>query len=170
MTIRAVLLSLVSLLMLQGCGFHLRGKVDLPPSLDAVYIQSDDKKLATEIKNILEQSGASVVDNASTASAVIDIFQSDTTREVLTLDDRGKATSYNLKYVVKYRVNAASGDVLQADSSISMDRDFNFDPNQVLQKEKEENFLLDSMREELARRVLNRLSRISLLPLTLRPA
>ena len=161
MTIRAVLISLVSLVMLQACGFHLRGKVELLPMFGSVYVQGNDKKLNTEVKNAFRLSDSSIVDSASAATVVVDIFQAESSREALTLDNRGKATSYSLIYTVRYRVKSVAGKVVLADTILSMNRDFNFDNTQVLQMEKQAEFLLESMRKDLALRMLNRLSRVT---------
>ena len=92
---------------------------------------------------------------------VVDIFQAESSRKGLTLDDRGKATSYSLIYTVRYRVKSVAGKVVLADTLLTMNRDFNFDSTQVLQMEKQAKFLLESMRKDLALRILNRLSRIT---------
>lgn len=158
MTLRNLVSILVMVIALQACGFHLRGKIELPPTLESVFVESRDNKLAREVEGILEQSGAALV-TAESAKATIDLFQVDVTRRVLTIDDRGKATSYTLRYEARFRVRDGAGESLLEDSVIAVEKDFTFDPNQVLQKEKEEDFLLEEMRSDLAQRIAKRISR-----------
>jgi outer membrane lipopolysaccharide assembly protein LptE/RlpB len=78
------------------------------------------------------------------------------TRTVRTINTRGKVTGYILRYDVSYRVVNEAGDELR-DSTLALQRDYNFDPNQVLQAEEEEEALREDMIEELTQRIMRQL-------------
>lgn len=162
MVIRFVLFSLLSASLLTGCGFHLRGKVEIPPELSSMHVQgTKDRQLVTRIEQALRQNGVNVVSGADGAKAVLNITNAKSTRTVSTLDARGKATGYVLNYLVTYSVIAKDGKSLLKPSSVSLRRDFNFDSTQVLQKEGEAKFLINDMRDEATQRILSKLGRIN---------
>jgi LPS-assembly lipoprotein len=81
-------------------------------------------------------------------------------RKVRTIDTRGKVTGYVLRYDVSYRVVNKDGKELR-NSTLAIQRDYNFDPNQVLQAEEEEDSLKDDMIKELTRRIMRQLVTIA---------
>jgi len=160
MVIRFVLISLLSASLLTGCGFHLRGKVDIPPELSSIYVKgTKDRQLVTRVEQALRQNGVNVVTSADGAKAVLDLTNVNSTRNVSTLDQRGKATGYVLNYRVTYTVIDTEGLSLVKPTTVSLSRDFNFDSTQVLQKEGEAKFLINDMRDEATQRILSRLGR-----------
>ena len=148
-----------AVLLLQGCGFHLRGKVELPPVLDTVYVEGADPDLVNDLKDSLDFSGAAVVYSASAATSAI-LVESRYDREVRTLNSRGVATGYLLRYDARFVVVSPEGESRYESRIISIKRNFDFNPEQVLQKEEEEDFLREKMREEIVQRIMRQLSTI----------
>ena len=68
--IRASFLALL-LLLLAGCGFHLRDALLLPPDLGPVRVQARDPDgpLAQQLQQALQRAGATVVDPAAAVPA-----------------------------------------------------------------------------------------------------
>lgn len=155
----ALLLTLGALLVLQGCGFHLRGKVELSPAMERVYIEGADPVLISELKRALEFSGASMVNSAESATSAV-VVDSRYVRDVRTLDSRGLATGYRLRYDVRFTVYDPQGEQRYQSPIISLQRNFDFDATQLLQKEGEEEFLKEDMREQIVQRMLRQLSTI----------
>ena len=90
-------------------------------------------------------------------------------RQVLTIDERGKVTGYRLIYRVAFKVTTATGESLRTSTAISR-RDFNFDPDLVLQKEIEENALREDMVIEITQTIMRQLSTIAAIPAPTRVA
>jgi len=160
MSIRALIQVLVISALVSGCGFHLRGSIPLPDELKVIAVSSQNAELREEMVSALEAAEAEVVADATTARAVLDLYQVDFERTVRTIDTRGKVTGYNLRYVVRYRVVNAEGQELRA-ARLAIKRDFNFDPGQVLQAEKEEEALREDMLSQLSQRIMRQLVTIS---------
>jgi LPS-assembly lipoprotein len=157
---RTWLVVLLGAVLVAGCGFHLRGKVDLAPSLLEPYIRGPDPDINDLLADALEFSDARPVADESIASSVIDMYFARFARDVRTLDSRGLATGYVLRYRVEFRVVDADGEVLLPDAVIDMRRNFNYDANEVLQKEDEEEFIREDMQREIVQRMLRMLASI----------
>jgi len=157
---KPALLILVSVaLLLQGCGFKLRGKVELAPVLESVYVEGRDPDLVSELKDSLEFSGAQIVQSADAGTSAI-LLDSRYEREVRTLDARGLATGYELRYDARFAVVTPEGQQIYRSPVITLKRPFDFDATQVLQKESEEEFLIEEMRSQIVQRMMRQLSSI----------
>ena len=151
---------------LSACGFHLRGKLPLAESIKVITVKSEETsetQLRQRVEEALKFAGATVVTDPAIASATLDLHKVEFKRTVRTIDTRGKATGYVLEYIVRFKVIAADGSSLRASRPLSIRRDFNFDPDQVLQKEEEERELKETMEKELSQQILRQLSTIAAL-------
>jgi len=157
---RALIVIVVASAMVSGCGFHLRGSIPLPEQLKVIAVTSTDNELRDELVNALEAAEAQVVDDPTTARAVLDVYQVDFKRKVRTIDTRGKVTGYILRYDVRYRVVNDEGEELRS-TRTAIQRDYNFEPDQVLQAEKEEESLREDMLQELTQRIMRQLVTIA---------
>lgn len=161
MRFRALIQFVVAASLVTGCGFHLRGKLPLPEQLQAISVSGEDLDFREEMVDALEASGADVVDEGM-ATAVLDMYAIEFSRTVRTIDTRGKVTGYILRYDVSYRVVNEEGEVLR-ETSLALQRDYNFDPEQVLQAEREEESLREDMIADLTQRIMRQLVTIAAL-------
>lgn len=145
---------------LSGCGFALRGKVSLPEQLNNIVVTGSDREMTGLLRDALETSGANVVDSESDATAILNLINSEFTREVRTTDSNGRATAYTLRYDVDYDVRETNGEEIQINQSIAQSRFLEYDPLQELQSEEESDFLQEEMQKEIVLQLLRRLSRI----------
>lgn len=160
MSIRALILVLVVSALVSGCGFKLRGSIPLPEQLKLIAVNSQDRALRDEMVSALEAAEGEVVSDPEAARAVLDLYEVEFQRRVRTLDTRGKVTGYNLRYDVRYRVVNDQGEELRS-TRLAIQRDYNFDPNEVLQAEEEEEALREDMLGELSQRIMRQLVTIS---------
>lgn len=159
MSFRALIQILVVAALVTGCGFHLRGKLPLPDQLTVISVSGEDLDVREEMIDALEASGARVVDEAE-ARSVLEMYNVTYNRNVRTIDTRGKVTGYILRYDISYRVIDREGKELR-DTTLALQRDYNFDPEQVLQAEREEDSLREDMIEELVQRIMRQLVTIA---------
>lgn len=155
-----LLFTLALSMSITACGFHLRGQLPIHESLKVIAVQSTDRDLQRSLVEALQTSGATVVQSPNDALAVLDLNRVTFDRKVLTIDDRGKVTGFILEYRVAYTVTGAEGQNLKT-ASLMERRDFNFDPDLVLQKEIEENALREDMVVQLTQRILRQLTTIT---------
>lgn len=143
-------------LTLTACGFHLRGQLPLPKSVDVLFVQGERSQFKSRLEEMLVQAGASVVQSPAAAKVVIVLDKTSTERQVNTIDNRGKSNSYDFIYRVDYRLVDSEGNILrtnQLQESITYD----YDPTRQLEAEAEERELKKSMEQEILFRLLQQL-------------
>ena len=156
-TLTAILLSA----LLTGCGFHLRGQVELAPIMSAPWVTGQNQTLVVDLRNALRQSGAHPVKDAASATVIIDLATVDYTRSVTSVDSKGTATGYTLQYKVVYRAVSRAGKVLVSNTPLTFTRDLVYKSTELLQKKQEEEALQISMRQEIVRRIIRRLDGVA---------
>lgn len=157
---RFALIFTISLSLLTGCGFHLRGVIDLPDSLSTLHVKAPQVELRDDLSNALETSGATVVKHATADSATISIDRAQYRREVRTVDERGKSTGYILFLDVDYSVIDSKGVTLVDKTRTTARRDYTFDDNQALVAQRQEEILREELREDVSQAILRRLARV----------
>ncbi|MCW8959669.1 MAG: LPS assembly lipoprotein LptE, partial [Gammaproteobacteria bacterium] len=107
------LLALACVLLLSGCGFHLRGALPLPEVMERTYVAGGDgSELYYEMENALLNAGAEVVASAEEASAVLTLHSQRLARRVLSVDTEGRAAEYELAMLVVFSLREQAGRVL----------------------------------------------------------
>jgi len=151
------LLILACLLALVGCGFHLRGAVDLPPDLEPIYIQSGGL-VGQSIDERLRGSGVSVTSLATQAGMILRILGQTRSSRVVAVDRAGKALAYALEFVVVFDAVDAGGQALIPEQRIILERTFDDNPDvAVLGKQLESDIIYQDMADDAADQVLLRL-------------
>ncbi|WP_175452401.1 LPS-assembly lipoprotein LptE [Thiohalomonas denitrificans] len=151
-----LILILCFTLALSACGFQLRGAVVLPEAMEVTTIQGGGGELRYEIRDALLAAGAQVVPGASPAVSRLIILGEDSERRVLSVGSGGMAREYELYYQIRYSLRGPDGTVLVPEQSVSMTRDYEHDPDNVLSSEQEESAVRDEMRQLAIRQMLRR--------------
>ncbi len=151
-----LILILASILLLSACGFRLRGAVVLPEAMQVTTIQGGGTELRNEIRDVLQSAGAEVVPEATPAASRLIIMGEDSDRRVLSVGSAGKAREYELYYKLTYSLRGPEGAILVPEQSISMTRDYEYDPDNVLSSEQEENAIRAEMQQLAIRQMLRR--------------
>jgi len=153
-----LLLLLSSSLLLSACGFHLRGQIDVPESLQRIHVKGTDVELVYDLERSLKFSNVLVVDEGDNA-AILDVSNTSYLKEVVGTSSTGIASNYKMTYTVNYVVVDNLGDTLQRES-VNQSRTLSYDANNILLFEREETFLKEEMRKELVSFILRRMSKI----------
>lgn len=153
---------LVLTLALSACGFRLRGSVVLPEQMQSTYISGTDEfsELAVQLRNSLKSSGAELVRSLDVASAHLLILEDVMKRRVLTVDSQGRASEFELNYVVRFKVIDREDTLLVPEQQISLVRDLRFDINNVLAKDQEEQQLRRELVRFAVRQMMQRINAI----------
>jgi len=148
---------LVSVLALAGCGFHLRGAVDIPPDLSPLYIQSGGA-VGAAIESRLTGSGVTLTNVPSEAGLILRILSQSRSSRVVALDVDGKGLAYLLTYRVTFDARDATGNELVSQQSLGLDRTFDDNPDvAVLGKALESDIIYQDLASDAADQVLLRL-------------
>ena len=142
-----------------ACGFHLRGKIELPPEMSKVYIQAKDNRLAGQLGRGLVTSGATIVKDMTQATAVVKIYNVSEGRNVRSVGGTGRVREYSLVYSVDFDIRDASGKIIMKRQSASLSRDLSFNEAQVVGKSVEESIIREEMRRQMISELLRRMQR-----------
>ena len=158
----ATLLTL--LVLLQGCGFHLRGSgesaANLPADISPLHIQGLDQRdfLRTELEYIFVNSGIQVTDNASEAASLLRIHSRQSDRRVLTVNNRGKVLEYELLETLSFELTDRAGNVRVPQQSLDLTQIYTYRGRQVLGGQREETYLREDMWRRMSDQILRRIS------------
>lgn len=149
-----------SLIILVGCGFHLRGAVQLPDSLKTIHIDglSTKRGVGLTLKQNLISNGIIVVNSYETGSAVLKVLDNEFERRVLSVGSDAKVREYELHGLIRYSVIDANQQTVIEAEEVEAQRDFQFDQDDVLGKSEEEELLRDQLDQQLVRAIMRRLS------------
>ena len=158
--LRNVILTTVLALALAACGFHLRGNIPLPSGISNMFIEAPKGDFNDQLSKVLTNAGAELATARGGADVVLKITSATTNRTVGTLDERGKADSYNLVFSVRYRLEDPEGKEIRS-ASIIQTRRYNFNPQLVIESESEEADLLTDMEQEAAINIVRQLASVT---------
>jgi LPS-assembly lipoprotein len=150
---------LLAVLLLAGCGFQLRGAVDLPPEMARTYISGLEERdaLLLELERQLRSAGAEIVQSRAVASAELRVLGLRDTRRVLTVGGDASVQEYELATTVSFDVRGTDNEFRRERMTLTVVRDMTFDETNVVGKGGEEVLLREEMRRELAWQMVSRL-------------
>lgn len=150
---------LITVILLAGCGFQLRGQTGMP--FKAIYLDTPSPKslLVSELRHDLESSKVLLADTAEHADVILNIISENPEKQILTLNSSGRVTEFRLIYRVSLRAYDHKKQNWIPAEVMELHRDFSYDDSLVLAKESEESMLSNSMRVEMADQIMRRLSR-----------
>jgi len=148
---------------LQGCGFHLRGSVQLVSELSPLFVREPDagSDIAPVLRGSLQANNVDVTTDGQAASAVLTIHQEDYHRRVLTVSSAGSVQEFELSYRVNYSLKDRDQRALLSNQWASLRRDLRFDATAVLGKSSEEAQLKRDMVDDAVQQILRRLQKLS---------
>jgi LPS-assembly lipoprotein len=158
--IRSALLLLLAV-SISACGFHLRGNIPLDEGIKNMFVSAPEGPFKDQLERVLSTSGARISATDAGADVILVVTNAATNRTVGTLDDRGKANSYNLQFNVTYSLKDPTGVSIRPAASLTESRRYNFDPETVIETEAEEAELQESMEQDISLRIVRQLSTIT---------
>ncbi|MEO8186048.1 MAG: LPS assembly lipoprotein LptE [Burkholderiaceae bacterium] len=157
---RRLLIAAALMLLLDGCGFQLRGSQTLP--IERLYLALPvNSPIGAEISRVVRSStNARIVQDRKDAQAIVELLGEQREREVLSINAQGRARDYQLRLRTTFRVVDPEGIELIAPTSLIARRDIGFNESELLAKESEEALLYRDMQSDLVRQIVNRLQGI----------
>ncbi len=153
--------SLLSVL-LNGCGFQLRGNYLLAPELQTIEFSSVDKfgELTRLVKQHLTINNVNLVKRSDKDIPQMRILQDNLDRRTLSVFPNGQVAEYELIYTVRYQI-LIPGKEIQS-FNFELNRDYQDDPDIALAKSRELSLMLREMRQEAATKILRDMASIQL--------
>lgn len=152
---------LLMALIISGCGFHLRGDIVLPPLYERVHIVTKGySNVGNELAEALRNVGSKIVPTPEAATSVVTLLSSGTQRKALNV--AGKAVrEYELQLSISFVVQDHEGAQLAEQQTVSVIRNFQNDPNDVLGKDNEEQIIRQEMMQPAIFQILRRMKAIA---------
>jgi LPS-assembly lipoprotein len=154
----------LSLTLLAGCGFQLRGAYALP--YDSLFLAMPDySELGAGLKRAIRASGSTQIavrPEEAQASFVPTLDARE--KDILSLSGTGRVREIRLRYRYAYRVVDVQGRDLIPPGQIELTRDMTYDDSNVLSKEQEENLLWRDMQNDMVQQLMRRLTAVKPAP------
>ena len=160
-------LSVALLLVLAGCGFHLRNALLLPPDLGALQVDArdPDSQLAIDLEQALARAGAEIVPAGTPSDegehAVLRIVGEHWGNTPISIDQFGRSQEFTLRYAVIFSMQHADGTALVPQQAIELARDYVSVPTRSIGTEGEREILAREMRREMVTSILRRIDAVS---------
>ncbi|QKT03101.1 hypothetical protein HUS23_04400 [Ectothiorhodospiraceae bacterium 2226] len=118
---------------LSGCGFRLRGAVSLPAGMEATRVEAQgvSNELANHTRRALEAAGARITTEARAATARLRLLDERRDRRVLSVDSAGQVREYELVYALRFEVRDRAGKILVGEQTVELVRAVTFDPGEA---------------------------------------
>ena len=142
------------------CGFRLRGSYSTP--FRTLYLQMPENSyLAVRLRQeLLAGSDVTIVNTPSEAEAILELLSDTRSRDVLSINDTGRAREYEITLSLSFRVSNPSGiDYMEA-VTLTASRDLTYSESDFLSREKEEAFLYRDMEADLVNQLMRRIEAI----------
>ncbi|MEO0003497.1 MAG: hypothetical protein RLZZ22_1189 [Pseudomonadota bacterium] len=152
-------------LALAGCGFRLRGALQLPfASLRSNL--SRHSEIGHELRAQLQASGVRLVEPGlagqplPAADVELTVLNEQRERAVVGITSIGQVRELQLRVRFKFRVRSGKGRDLIDDLELLQERDLSYDEALVLGKQAEEELLYREMQSDIVRQLMRRLAAI----------
>ena len=157
---RALLGGLLALAVVAagGCGFHLRGTLEIPEGLAPLYIQAGTgSPVAAAIRDQLAGGAVPLADSPTKAKLILRILSESRSSRVVATDYAGKVLAYELYYPVVFDAVTADGKERIPKTKLDLIRTFDNPDVEVLGKQLEEAQIYQEFAVDAADRILTRL-------------
>ena len=145
-------------LVLDGCGFRLRGSLGDNIVLPPVYLEGvPGSAIMVELRQTLQSTGTQIATERSQATYVLNVIDERHNRRILSVSSAGRVQEYELHYAVIFTVADSNGNKLLDNQNISYTRSYSFAETDVLAKASEEQGLIASMRQDTVQGIIRRM-------------
>lgn len=153
------LLPFLLVLALSACGFQLRDALTLPEDMDPVKVVSSSRysPLADRLEQSLARAGATPATSDVSDPAVLRIKAERWGDTPLSIDARGRAQEFSLRYAVVFEMRNGDDSVLVPEQNIELSRDYISVPNNSIGTEGEREILVRELQREMAAAILRRI-------------
>lgn len=158
-----ILLICLVLATASACGFRLRGFIQLPASVQPLYISSQGgaASLASRLAKQLEQSGVEVTKSSEESRLRLELFDLVSSQRQLAF---GATEEYELSLQVTASAYKANGDEVFLDQTFASSRFYSYNKNNdsLLARDTLKKELLESMEADLLNQLSLRIQTLSL--------
>ena len=164
MKISALHVVVLAAILVQGCGYHLRGQSPQVRTEGgySVHISAAPGPLADAVKSQLAISGVTVADAMTGADYVLTLSGGTFERQVVSVSPAtGKVEEYLIVFTARISISEAGGEDLVTGQDIRVSGDYAFDEDAALGKFSEEETIREELLEQAAAQIMRRLNTLA---------
>ena len=152
-------LLLIITIMTAGCGFQLRGKVNLPEGVEPLFIGgiAASSQLAIELRNSLGTYGVALTETADDAQYKLNILKQKKDKRSASLGQNAKVVEYQLIDELSFELRNTKGERVLGPKTITERKILPNDRNKVVSSKNEEDLLRREMLQNLAAKIARQL-------------
>jgi LPS-assembly lipoprotein len=156
----AALLSAALLVVaVAGCGFQLRGSASLPPEMTTTWLQVQDRSspFVRELELLLRANGVTLADGPGADIAELRIRRERISRRALSIAGDARVREFELVFDLEFELKGPGGEPLLRPETLRLERDFQFDEQEILGAANEEELLREDLSRSMAQTLIRRL-------------
>lgn len=147
--------------LLNGCGFHLQTKTEIPQEFKVMTFYSTDLHgfLAREVKNALIDNQVKLIQEENDKSVpALRIMNYELTKDTVSIYQDGKAAEYRLVLTMNVEVVVANQSIYPM--SVKIFRSFFDNPSAALAKDTEQTLITQEMYKQAANQLIRKLNTV----------
>lgn len=141
--------------IIAGCGFHLRGNVNLPTALKQLFIHSSNPygPVTLQLKQILGHSGATLEEQPGPGIITLDLSNERYNQTTFSQSASSKTNQYTLYFALDYELQNNKGETLYGPKTIQTQGNYTVNEDAILTTSTQE----DALRTELQKQAVYQL-------------
>ena len=151
-------ITLIILLMITSCGFHMRGMTEI--SFKTISLEGKELSFTKNLKKILNSNKVAIVLPSENPELRVELIGEESEKRILSLSGQGLVREYEIFYRVRYRIKTTESETWSQENTLETRRDFTFSDANLIGKEEEERQLNESMRNEAISSLFNQIQLI----------
>lgn len=157
------ILVLLTVTVVAGCGFTLRGTGSMPPQLQTLSLESTagNTEILREMRRALIASNVTIVDQPQAGIYRLGLGDTQSSERPLSVNVNARAGEYELTVSVPYQLRSGISVVLGPEI-LSIEKVYLADPNNAVAKAEERELIEEEMRRELVYQIMRRLQNLTL--------
>ncbi len=148
-------ITLLTLLMITSCGFHLRGMTEI--SFKSVSLEGKELSFTKNLKKTLASNKVAIVLPTENPELRVELLSEESEKRILSLSGQGLVREFEIFYRVRYRVKTVDSETWSQENILETRRDFTYSDSNLIGKEEEERQLNESMRNEAITNLFNQI-------------
>ena len=148
-------ITLIILLMITSCGFHMRGMTEI--SFKTISLEGKELSFTKNLKKILNSNKVAIVLPSENPELRVELIGEESEKRILSLSGQGLVREYEIFYRVRYRIKTTESETWSQENTLETRRDFTFSDANLIGKEEEERQLNESMRNEAITNLFNQI-------------
>jgi LPS-assembly lipoprotein len=158
-TMHKKFITLLILLIVTSCGFHLRGMTEI--SFKTVSLEGKELSFTKNLKKNLTSNKVAIVLPTENPELRIELLGEESEKRILSLSGQGLVREFEIFYRVRYRVKTSDSETWSQENILETRRDFTYSDSNLIGKEEEERQINEAMRNEAITNLFNQIQLIT---------